>query len=245
MAKGVYAALSGAVAANTALETTAQNLANCSTAGYAKLRPVFREVLAQQAPTQARGAGPVITNRYTAVSGTVLDSAPGEVEVTGEPLDVALPEGVYLAVNTPAGERYTRAGDIRLTPDGTLTVAGGTLAGEDGSPLRAEPDAELTFTKDGQLLAGEDPVGRVKLVRFDEPRGLTPEGINLFASSQASGNATPASGEIRVGELERSNAAPVGAMTELITTTRLFDAFQRAIESFRDADRKAASMPAP
>ena len=42
MAKGVYSALSGAIAAQTSLDVTAQNLANASTPGFKKLRPIFR-----------------------------------------------------------------------------------------------------------------------------------------------------------------------------------------------------------
>jgi flagellar basal body rod protein FlgG len=32
-------------------------------------------------------------------------------------------------------------------------------------------------------------------------------------------------------------------MTELMTTSRLFDAYQRAIDTFRDADRRIAKIP--
>ena len=54
MAKGVYAALSGAVAAETALDTVAQNLANGSSEGYRRLRPVFREEIRDDQPAYLR-----------------------------------------------------------------------------------------------------------------------------------------------------------------------------------------------
>ena len=53
MSKGIYVALSGAVAQENALEATASNIANASTTGYQRLRPVFRQVLA----TASNGVG--------------------------------------------------------------------------------------------------------------------------------------------------------------------------------------------
>jgi len=242
MAKGVYAALSGAVAAGVALDTTAQNLANASTAGYQKLRPVFHEVMKQagsQRDQQDKG------NRFTASSGTVIDLSPGVIRTTGRALDIALPQGAFMAVSTDRGERYTRAGSMTVDPAGSLTVGGQKVVDDSGNPIQIDASSaqDLSISEDGQLLQGGEPLARIKLVTFAEPRMLGPEGGTLFNATQASGPATPTDGAVRVGELEESNASPVTAMTELMTTTRLFDAFQRAIETFRDADRKVASLP--
>ena len=56
MAGGIYVALSGAVAQTTQLDTTAANIANANTDGYQRVRPVFREMLAQ-ASSGANGTG--------------------------------------------------------------------------------------------------------------------------------------------------------------------------------------------
>lgn len=242
MAKGVYAALSGAVAAGVALDATAQNLANASTAGYQKLRPVFHEVMSRagnQRDQQDKG------NRFTAATGTVIDLSPGVTRTTGRGLDVALPQGQFLAVSTDRGERYTRAGNIAVDPAGSLTLAGQKLVDDSGNPIQIDVASvqELSISEDGQLLSGGETLARIKLMTFAEPRLLGPEGGTLFTSTAASGPATPGGGTLRVGQLEESNASPVTAMTELMTTTRLFDAFQRAIETFRDADRKIVSLP--
>lgn len=239
MAKGVYAALSGAVAADVALDTTAQNLANTTTRGYQRLRPLFQKALAQQG-ANANAPG---QNRFAAPAGTVIDLTPGVIKSTGRPLDVALPEGAFLAVSTPRGERYTRAGDIEVRPDGSMRVAGQEIMAESGEPVRVDPTLTTTIDKEGQVLSGGQPVARFKLVGFAQARFLQPEGGALLAATQASGAPAAASGEVRVGELEEPNATPVTAMTELMTTTRLFDAYQRAIDTFREADRRIASMP--
>ena len=67
MSHGIYAALSGAVAQETSLETTAQNLANAQTAGYRGARPVFHEVLSQAGRP---GSGPPL--RFTADEAIIL-----------------------------------------------------------------------------------------------------------------------------------------------------------------------------
>ncbi|NUO54912.1 MAG: flagellar hook basal-body protein, partial [Polyangiaceae bacterium] len=136
MAKGVYAALSGAVAAETALDTVAQNLANGSSEGYRRLRPVFREALANAEPEQRPGS-----NRFALVASTAIDTTPGVIKSTGRDLDAVLPEGAFFAVSTPQGERYTRAGSIQVDATGVMQVGGGQLVDEGGEPLRAPENA--------------------------------------------------------------------------------------------------------
>ncbi len=46
MSKGVYVALSGAMVQEQSLEATAKNIANASSAGYQRMRPVFKQALA-------------------------------------------------------------------------------------------------------------------------------------------------------------------------------------------------------
>jgi flagellar basal body rod protein FlgG len=46
---------------------------------------------------------------------------------------------------------------------------------------------------------------------------------------------------INVGAIEESNATTVSAMTDMVTATRTFEAFQRVIEAFREADRRVVS----
>ena len=46
---------------------------------------------------------------------------------------------------------------------------------------------------------------------------------------------------IKVGAIEESNATTVSAMTDMVTATRTFEAFQRVIEAFREADRRVVT----
>jgi flagellar basal-body rod protein FlgF len=235
MNDGIYAALSGAIAQSSVLETAANNLANASTDGYQRVRPVFREVLAQAGGNGARGTS------YVTVASTAVDGSAGALRPTGRSLDAALPDGVYLAVSTPRGERYTRAVSLTVDPDGSVrTARGAAVADESGAPLRVPlGDGELALTADGELRRAGAPVGRLRLVRFDRPEQLTQEGGTLLAPGGATPAATGAA--LTVGSVEESNATMVSAMTDLVTATRTFDAFQRVIDAFREADRRVVT----
>lgn len=241
MSKGIYAALSGAIASSTALDLTAENLANASTTGYRKLRPVFREVLERESASQSSPS----QSRFTKIASTTIDMAPGALRSTGRALDVALPEGVFLAVSARGGERYSRAGSIALGPDGALSLEGASVIGEDGEPIRvdAKEAGELSITADGEVVRGEERLGRLKLVRFEDPSALTAAGASLYEATAASGEATITTGDLAVGTLEESNASPIDAMSELVKATRTFEAYERAIDAFRDADRRIVNVP--
>lgn len=235
MGDGIYIALSGAVAQATALESTASNLANSGTDGYQRVRATFREVLgkATKQPMHA-----------TALAGSALDSTVGEARHTGGALDCALPKGAYLTVQTPRGERFTRAGALHVGADGYLAIATGEkVLGENGKPIKADADAALSANGEVKNKDG-DTVGRMRIVTFAQPSALVHEGGTLLAGSQASGPATASKDPIEVGSIEGSNARVVESMTDLISATRTFEAFQRAIDAFRDADKKAATTVA-
>ena len=168
MADGIYVALSGAIAQSTNLETTAVNLANASTDGYQRARPVFREELSRAGATE-----PGL--HYASVNGTSLDTRRGTLRATDGPLDFAMPEGTYLAVDTARGERYTRAASLSVGSDGFLrTTHGDAVLGEDGKRIRASGGpTSLRIDDTGQLWRGVEVAGRVKLVTFAQPAGLS------------------------------------------------------------------------
>jgi flagellar basal-body rod protein FlgF len=233
---GIYVALSGAIAQSSNLETTAANLANASTDGYQRVRPVFREELARA------GSGET-GSHYASLDGTRLDTTRGPLRPTGNPLDFAMPEGTYLAVSSPRGERYTRAASLQVGADGVLrTARGDTVLGEDGKSIKVTGNTNAVRIDDsGQVWQGGDASGRVRLVAFAQAASLSHDQGPLLLATPAAGAMTPSRGPIQVGQVEESNANVVGAMTDLVTATRTFEAFQRVIDAFRDADRKVVT----
>jgi flagellar basal-body rod protein FlgF len=232
MSRGIYVALSGAMAQENALETTAANVANASSPGYQRLRPIFRQELAR--------AGKVDPSlRYASVGEAGLDTQVGAARATGRALDAMLPQGVYLGVGAPKAERFTRAASLVVGPDGTLkTTSGHAVLSDTGTAVRVDPGAgEVRLSPEGNVLQGTATVAKLRLVRFERPERLAPEGKNVLGVGGA-GQVTAAQDKIEVGALEESNAQPVVAMTELVGASRTFEAFQKVLDSMGEADRK-------
>lgn len=232
MSKGVYVALSGAVAQEQALDITATNVANSSSAGYQRIRPVFRHALAR-----AESGGSEL--HYARASTTAVDTTPGATRVTDNPLDIAMPAGVYLATITPRGERVTRAGNLGIDPSGTLrTASGATVSSDTGTPIKANPGGgAVRVEPDGSIKQSNVVIGKLKLVKIENPSALEHEGGGLLSAANA-GTQTAATEPLMVGAIEESNAQPVTAMTEMMQASRTFEAFQKVLEQFGEIDRK-------
>jgi flagellar basal body rod protein FlgG len=224
------------VAQTSVLDVTATNLANATTDGYQRMRHVFREAL-----SEAQGG----SNQHSVTTATTsLDTTRGSLRVTGRPLDVALGQNSYLAVSTARGERYTRATSLQVDLQGVLKTAhGDVVAAEDGRELKVDPtDATVaTVTQSGEVWQGETMLGRLKLVSFSKADQLTPEGGTLLASNARAGVPTLSKENLDVGSLEESNASVMTGMTDLVTANRTFEAFQRAISTFEQADQKVTT----
>jgi flagellar basal-body rod protein FlgF len=232
MAEGIYAALSGAIAHYTSLETTAQNLSNVDTTGYRAMTPVFREVLAQ-----AGGRGSTV--RFSAIRKTAIDLTPGALRETGNPLDVALGPSSFLAVQTPAGERYSRAGSLKVAPNGTLTTQRGQpILGEANKPITVAENATVSISAQGEVTANGESVGFMRVVSFDRPDQMTYEGHGVLAANAEAGRPKQSTEPLEVGRLEESNASTVRAMTDLMAANRMFEAMEQAIGTFSQIDRR-------
>jgi flagellar basal-body rod protein FlgG len=86
------------------------------------------------------------------------------------------------------------------------------------------------------------------LARFANPTGLSSEGDNLFAETEASGTATTGIagesgfGTIQSGFLEKSNVQMITELVNLITAQRAYETNSRAIRAGDEMLRKAIQM---
>lgn len=239
MSSGIWIAASGAASQLTALDVAANNTANATTAAYKAENAIFTEYLVDA----ARGGNAVPAMRYNGVSEVSNELAAGPIKVTDRPLDVAIRGDGFFAVQTPNGERYTRAGNLQISPDGKLATADGSLVLNSARrPIDVGQTASAaSISEGGAVMVGGEPVGQLRLVKFDTQNGLEKEGHYLFRATNASGAAKPANLRLETGALEMANVSVVKSMTDIVSTTRCFDALERAISVYRDADQRAAN----
>jgi flagellar basal-body rod protein FlgF len=233
MDAAMYKALSGAVAQMRQLDVGAQDLANVNTSGYKRQRLSFSEVLARRLPADDRPGGLV------AVAGQRMHMGQGALHASGNPFDLAIDGEGFFAVQTSRGERYTRNGEFTRKADGTLITSSGDAVLGEGGPLQVS-GAKFEVASDGTVRSEEGEAGKLKIVRFIDPRQAVKEGANLFimdpANVQAADNA-----RIVQGSLEQSNMSPIDGMISLITVHRLFESYERAMKLMDSATQRMIS----
>lgn len=223
----------------TAVDATANNLANATTPGYKAEQAVFQEHL-----IQAVHAGRAQKEmRYNGVAQVAVDTRSGPLTVTQRPLDVAIEGDGYFAVQTPRGERFTRAGGFQLGPQGTLVTAQGyAVLDASGSPISLPLESgDVAIGEDGVIRVGGEDAGQLRVVNFQDLRGLEKEGDQLFRSTARSGEAQPIAAVLHGGALELPNVSIVKGMTDLVSATRAFEALEKAVEAFSQLEHRAAT----
>lgn len=229
MSDNVYVLASGALARMRDLDVIANNLANLSTTGFKADRTLFESALESRllgpdGRPQTGAPGRV----FVGTAGTVAEMEAGPLEHTGAPLDAAIRGPGFFAVSTPAGVRYTRAGSFQLDRAGQLATAdghpvlgdGGAIV-SNGRPLRILESGDVVDDR-GELL------GRLRVVRFDEPGALVKEGENLFRAPEQAVPRPVDSPSLAPGSLEGSNVSAVAELARMVMVQRSFEATMRA-----------------
>jgi flagellar basal-body rod protein FlgF len=240
MSSGIWSAASGAVGQTHALDVAAENIANATTPGFKADETVFRQTLADA----IRSNNATRSLRYAVTRTTTPDFRNGQIEPTGRPLDVAIPDDrSFFMVATPAGERYTRAGNFRLNVSGTLVTADGNpVLGENHRPVQVDPSAsDVSIDHQGALVVQGIAGARIGVVTFKNLSGLDKEGQVLFKARAEAGRPEPVELALETRALEQSNANAITGMTSLVNASRQFEMIARVIEVFGEADRKAAT----
>lgn len=243
MDRSLYIAMSGAKQTLQAQTVNANNLANTQTTG-------FKSDLEQFRSRPLYGAG-YPTRVYAMNDKPGLDFTTGAMQTTGGDLDVAINGEGYFAVQGPDGkEAYTRAGDLRVTPEGFLqTGAGLSVLGGDG-PIVIPPSEKLTIGSDGTISI--IPLGsgnattlveldRIKLVQTDT---ANLEKLNDGLLHTKDGNPLAANADVRVaqGVLEGSNVNAISAMVDMIELAKNFELQTKVMKSVDDNSAAGAKL---
>jgi len=233
--------LSRQVALARELDVIANNMANVNTNGFKARSSRFEEFLEPDASIETF-PWPDRTLSYVIDGGTPIDLTDGATEPTGNPLDVAIRGDAFFAVQTPAGERYTRNGAFQMDAQGRLVTSDGFPVLGDGGPIQLEPgDSDVVIGPDGTVSTNAGERGRIALVRFEQPGSLSNLGANLFAPLEPAQEAIPAGTAARVeqGFVERSNVQAVHEMTRLMEVSRAYTRIASTLSSLSDLQRTA------
>ena len=243
MNAAIYKVLSGAVAQMRRLEVVSENLANVNTIGHKGGHVAFSEVLASVSHSKERPGG------FVAVGEQRTDFSQGIMQQTENPLDLAIDGEGFFVIGTSRGARYTRQGNFTRAADGmVITNLGEPVLGERG-PLRVI-GKDVQITPEGLVLSDGDEVGKIRVVRFTDPKALTKEGYGLFrapvgaAQSPATSTDSNDRSSVLQGFVEEANVTPIDAMVSLITTQRQFDVYTRALKTM-DAVTERVISEAP
>jgi flagellar basal-body rod protein FlgG len=247
MDRGTYAAASAGLMQLRKLEVVTNNLANVNTPGFKRQGlqgavQTFDQTLAgvvdQNDPfargDHARVPGVVNVN-------SVTDFSAGSIRATGNPLDVALRNGNdFFVVQTPAGTRYSRAGNFTLGPGGILTTMDGLEVQGDGGPITVT-EGKVEIGPDGGVLVDGVAAGRLRVVRFEDTRGLERVGANLFDQGRA---AAPADTDPDVvpQSLEMANVSVISAVVDLMTANRGFQMYTKSAETIDTMNQSAINQ---
>lgn len=263
--KGIYSALSGALAQSQQLDTIANNIANANTPGFKSDKNSFREHLTilEKAPdviTVPRVPAAVESfydmqgtdKSYVDVDGSYTDFSQGGVKATGNSLDVALEGPGFLEVLTPTGPKLTRKGSLTVNGNGLLaTVEGYPVLRRDNGPVipGAEADFQgrtipvgsgnLAITGQGDLFQNGNNIGQLSVVEFNDPKVVKKVGHSLYSVTDmtVARNPSPTT-QVHQGFIETSNVNIVKEMTEMIQTQRNFESAQKVIRTYDEMDNK-------
>lgn len=231
MLSGLYSAAAGMAAQQRRIDGVANDLANTSTPGYKHVRVGFRDLLYGQ---QSGAGETVLAGAGAAASFIGRGQGQGPLMPTEQPLDLALQGPGWFQVRRADGTlALTRDGSFRLDADGRLTTKDGNVVVPEIRVPRGTSAEEVAIGADGDVRVDGRQIGRIALVTVPAADGLLALGGNLFATSAASGDATPLTGgatTIRQGMLEGSNVDVGDAMVDMIDAQRSFQLASKAIQ---------------
>ncbi len=236
MSGGIYLAAAGALNQQLRLEMLANNVANINTIGFKAEKSVFRvEAAPPQTTFEASGDLTQLLSPYAAPFTTIIDFSQGAIRQTGNPLDLALDGSGFFVVQTPDGLQYTRQGSFSLDEAGVLVTPDGHPVLGDGGVVTLERGT-IEIDSQGAVIVDGEEVDRLQVVDFPNAGDLTKVGSGRFATVDgAVPEAPPENWLVHQGYLESANVNPVQAMTEMIETSRAFEAYQKVIQSADEA----------
>lgn len=249
MNPALYISKTGLSAQDRQLTSISNNLANASTIGFKRDRVNFEDLLYQiqrqpggQSSQNTQLPSGLQLGTGVRVVATQKQFTGGSLQVTEQPLDLAINNRGFFQIQMPSGETaYTRNGQFHLNSNGDIVNASGFLL--EPSISIPENTNNITISQDGIVSAsilGEptpQELGQITITDFVNPAGLQALGGNVFAQTAASGDPQTGTagesglGSIIQGSLENSNVDIVEEMVNMITTQRAYEMNSKVVST--------------
>jgi flagellar basal-body rod protein FlgG len=241
MIRSLWIARTGLDAQQTSLDVIANNLANVSTNGFKRARPVFEDLLyqtlrqpgAQSSQTTQIPSGLQLGTGVRPIS-TARIHTQGSLQQTGNDLDVAINGAGFLQILLPDGTTaYTRDGSLQKDNQGqVVTSSGYPLQPSITIPANAltvtiSNDGVVSITQPGT--AATTQIGTIQVATFINVGGLESVGENLYLETASSGTPTAGTpgtngaGVLNQRYVETSNVNVAEELVSMIQTQRAYE----------------------
>ena len=251
----------GMLAQQLNVDVISNNIANMTTTGYKRQRAAFQDLIYQNIDrpgSTSSDSGTTIPAGLQLGLGVrtgsvVRQHAQGTLQITENPLDVAITGGGYFQIQRPDGTiAYTRDGTFRLNENGEIvtlqgfTVNPGVTVPQNATSVDINAQGEVLVTLPGQSATSN--VGQLQLAAFVNPAGLDALGDNLFLQTDASGAPVTGNpgqnqfGRLRQAALEKSNVNVVEEITLLITAQRSYEMNSKVISTSDEMLRTVSQL---
>ena len=228
MLYGLYLSATGVITSSYKQDVIANNLANSESVGFKRDVPTFQERL-----TEASHRGrPGLSNRMLENLGggilaapTLVDTRQGELEPTGNAMDVAIEGDGYFAVKDKGQSRLTRNGQFTVDRKGRMVLSNGEgqpVLDPKGKPIQLLPNIPAVIGSDGTITQGGVVSGRVGVFDVKDRSQLVKRGGTLIAHTGQT--LIPATGSLRSEFVERANVDPATELAALMDTQRQLEA---------------------
>ncbi|KCZ65330.1 flagellar hook-basal body complex protein [Hyphomonas atlantica] len=221
MSNAIYATLTRQDGLLREMQVIANNVANSSTTGYKSNHAIFAEHIAA-----VNGEGDSVS--MGSLSGHSHDLSQGAMKHTGGQFDLAIHGEGFFVLETPAGERLTRAGAFQLSADGILADAFGNQVMGAGGGAIAIPEevTRISVAPDGTISSGQEILGQIGVVTANGQ--IAQEGGTMFVAAE--GYEQVEEPNVIQGALEQSNVSSILEISRLIEVQRAYEAGQSLIE---------------
>ena len=246
MHESIYIAASAGIKQARKMEMIAQNLANVNNTGYKKDALVFKEMMPPFPPDSGLDAvknnllSPDKSNKnvsYVGITDQYTDFSTGGIKKTGGVLDIALDGEGFFKVQTPDGPRYTRNGNFRLnTAKQLVNQNGNQVLDRNDTPVVIDAPGKISIDGEGSISVGNGlantTITNIKLVNIENKKFLEKIGDGLYRNKGLPEEEFETIDiKTRQGFLESSNVTSVEEMTEMVGTLRIFESYQKIIQS--------------